>query len=138
MTRAGRPTKRTPETEKLLLGALQEGNTRTAACQIAGISLDTLARWIVTNADFCGAVLRAEAAAKVTAVRAIQLAIRNGSWRAALAWYERRYPAEMGMRSHVDVTVVREQAEQIARELGGVTAEEIIAEAERIARGRDR
>ena len=42
------------------------------------------------------------------------------------------------MRSHVDVTVVREQAEQIARELGGVTAEEIIAEAERIARGRDR
>jgi hypothetical protein len=40
----------------------------------------------------------------------------------------------MGQHAQLDVTI-RQRAEQIAKELGGVSAAEIIAEAERIARG---
>jgi hypothetical protein len=115
---------------------LEAGNTRTAACQLAGITLETLSRWITDDVDFRGQLERAEAVPKAYALAAITRAIRNGSWQAALAWYERRYPKEMGQRAQIDITVVRERAEQIARDLGGVTAEEIIAEAERIATAR--
>jgi hypothetical protein len=134
MTRAGRPTKRTPETVNLLLGALQKGNTRTTACGLAAIGHSTFAEWLNKFPEFREAVEHAEGLAKATAMRAITAAITGGDWRAALAWYERRFPAEMGQHAQLDVTI-RQRAEQIAKELGGVSAAEIIAEAERIARG---
>ena len=81
-------------------------------------------------------VERAEAASKAAAVRTINRAIARGSWQAALAFLERRFPEEWGRRAQPDSTVVRQRAERIAREIGGgVTADDVIAEAERIANG---
>ena len=135
MTRAGRPTKRDAVTVGTITQALEDGATRIAACQLAGIGYSTFAHWLGFP-EFREAVEHSEGLAKAAAMKAITDAIEKGDWRAAVLWYERRYPAEFGQRSQLDVTVMRERAEELARELGGVTAEDIIAEAERIARGR--
>jgi transposase len=128
-----RPTKRTPELERRLLDALRAGNTRRAACAYAGVEQHTFQRWLLRFAHFAQAIEKAEADAAVRNVAIIQQAARDGTWTAAAWWLERRYPEDYGRRERVDVTI-RQQAERIAHELG-LDATELIAEAERIARG---
>lgn len=130
---AGRPSKRQPETQAAIVAVLARGNTRTDAAAAVGISLDTFARWGHDDADFRAAVEKAEAEARIKRVLIIEKAART-SWQAA-AWHlERRDNEHWGRRDHVTVDLRRE-AERLAETLEGVSTDELVAEAERIALG---
>lgn len=58
-----RPSKRTDDRKERLLGSLRDGTTRRAACAVAGISEDTLGRWL-EDPDMASEVKRAEGEAE--------------------------------------------------------------------------
>lgn len=68
----GRPSKFSQERADRLTKAIKAGNTKAAACQCAGISMDTLARWLANFADFADAYARAEAEFEMRNVAVIQ------------------------------------------------------------------
>jgi transposase len=127
-----RPTKRTPEVEQRLCDALRAGNTRRAACLSAGVEQHTFQRWLLRFAQFAQAIQKAEADAEVRHVANIAKAAADGVWTASAWWLERKRPDEWGRRERVDLTI-RQHAERLAQEQG-LDVEELIAEAERIAR----
>ena len=73
-----RPTKRTPDREKRLLEALRAGNTRKAACQYAGIGVQTLDDWQRRFRDFRDAIEKAESEAEVLIPPKGWMNMRNG------------------------------------------------------------
>jgi len=127
-----RPTKQNPERDALLFSALREGNTRRAACAYAGVSEDSLARWLARSADFAERIKEAENMAEQQYVGAIRRAAHQGNWTAAAWWLERRRAQDWGRVDRVEVTI-RRQAEKIAAELG-LSTDEVLAEAERIVK----
>lgn len=129
-----RPTKRTPEVETAILNALRVGNTRTDAALAAGVSRGAIAEWCRRYPAFLSAVEKAEAEARLRFVGIIATAART-RWQAAAWFLERRVPAEWGRRESLDVAVdAKREAERLAGELDGVSVEDLIAEADRIAR----
>ena len=78
VAKLGRTSKRTPETEQRLLTVLRAGNTRTAACAYAGISTDTLARWLAASADFAANVRKSELEPLIESIGRIRQAGRGG------------------------------------------------------------
>lgn len=88
-------TKRTPEVEKRLLDALRLGSTQRLACQYAGISEDTLARWRGQSAEFADALTRAQGELALTLLAKIEQAAAR-DWRAAAWKLEHRFPKEYG------------------------------------------
>lgn len=101
---AGRPTKRTPETEAKLLRALRKGNTRRAACAHAGIGESTLNDWVNEFPEFSAACTRAENESEFGFVDVIQECANNGDWKAAAWWLERRRKAEYSVKQEIDHT----------------------------------
>ena len=97
-SKEGRPTKRTPATRTVILEALTAGNTRTAACKVAGIGLDTLSAWGKSDAEFLGALEKAEAEAELSHLANIVAADKRGVWTADAWWLERRRHADYGRR----------------------------------------
>ncbi|HRJ96859.1 MAG TPA: hypothetical protein PLL78_09245 [Fimbriimonadaceae bacterium] len=91
--KAGRPPKRTDEVDARLVKALKLGATRVDACRYAGISEDTLARWIVKYADFAEMIERTEAEVAVRMSGTVVKAGQNDP-HYALKWLERRRRAE--------------------------------------------
>lgn len=91
-----RPSKYTPETAKKITDAIRLGATFGLACQYAGISEDTFARWREKYADFAEAVKEAEGAGVVGWLAKIEKAANEGTWQAAAWKLERRYPREYG------------------------------------------
>jgi transposase len=132
-TLMARPTKRTPEREQRLLLAIRAGNTRRAAAAYVGVDERTVERWKQRFAGFADALSRAEAESEVALVAIVRQAATQ-DWRAAAHLLERRWPDTWGRRERVDV-LLRQQAERLASTLEGVTADELIAEAERIVGG---
>lgn len=129
-----RPTKRTPDVETAILNALRVGNTRTDAALAAGVSRGAIAEWCRRYPAFLSAVEKAEAEARLRFVGIIATAART-RWQAAAWFLERRVPAEWGRRESLDVAVdAKREAERLAGELDGVSVEDLIAEADRIAR----
>jgi hypothetical protein len=94
---AGRPTKYTPATVAKLTDALRGGNTRRASCAAAGISQETLARWLAENVDFRDAIEKAEGEAELRNLQVIQDATRT-TWQAAAWWLERKHKADWSSR----------------------------------------
>ena len=94
---AGRPTKYSPEVVQRLTDALRGGNTRRASCAVAGISQETLARWLAENADFRDTVEKAEGEAEARNLAVIQDATKT-TWQAAAWWLERKHKAEWSSR----------------------------------------
>src|SRR5262249_28454299 len=129
-TGLGRPSKFTPEREGRLLDALRAGNTRSAACQYAGISDETFARWLARYVDFVEAVKSAAPPAEVPMVARIAHAAQDGTWQAAAWWLERRRPDDYGRRDRVDVEL-KLQLKRLAAELE-LDPAEMLAEAERL------
>lgn len=127
-----RPTKDTPERRKVILSALAQGNTRTATCAVAGITLETLACWARSDPEFSVALRESEAKAELAALKTIKNAMPM-SWQAAAWWLERRRPDEWGKVDRVEI-VLREQAERLAKEIG-CTPDDLIKEAEAILAG---
>jgi hypothetical protein len=98
---AGRPTKYTPERVKMITDALKVGATQRLACQYAGVSTDSFARWVEKYADFAEAIKEAEGRAAVGWLAKIEKEASDGTWQAAAWKLERLYPAEYG-RTVVD------------------------------------
>ena len=100
----GRPTKRSPEREQAILNALRLGNTRRNAAAYAEISDDTLARWQEADAEFRGAVTKAESDAEARFLGVIAKAAHEGTWTAAAWWLERRRHEDYRKREGVEIT----------------------------------
>lgn len=111
-----RPTKYNEITVGMICDALKLGNTRTCACNYAGISLDTFERWMKSFAEFCGAVTRAEAEVEICHVAVIQSAAKDGDWRASLEWLKRRRREEWGdnITHDIDKEIQELMAELVA------------------------
>ena len=99
-----RPTKLTPDRRARLLSALRGGNTRRASCQYAGIGESTLADWLKRNRELRLAVEEAETEVEIRCAALLQKASLK-DWRAALAWLERRRPADWSRRTQVEAEV---------------------------------
>jgi len=90
------PNKRTPERRERILELLRAGNYMETAAACAGISKDTLYKWLSADADFADAVKEAQAAAEALHISNIAKAAFDGTWQAS-AWYlERKYPDRFG------------------------------------------
>ena len=91
-----RPTKRTPAVATIVLDFISQGASKGIAAAAAGISADTLSRWIADDLRFGLKVAQAEAGFAMSCVSRIGLEIDNGrdGAKTALAWLERRYPNE--------------------------------------------
>lgn len=96
MSKKGRPSKRTPEIDKVIEEALRLGSTRRAACACAGISEDTFAIWLKRYSDFSDLVNRVEGEVERRMAATIIKAANDGDYRAALEWLKRRRPADWG------------------------------------------
>lgn len=130
---AGRPTKLTPQLRETLLETLRGGATRTAAVAHVGTTLEALRRWMANSVEFRGAIEQAEAHAELRCSTTIVDAIVEGDTANARWWLERRRPQDWGKVDRVEITI-RQHAEKLAAELG-LSADELIAEAERILKG---
>ena len=91
-----RPTKYDPARVKRVCQCLQDGGTRKAACEAAGVDAASLARWLARYADFADAIAHAEADAENAMVRVIHKAAIGGDWRAAENWLKRRRREDWG------------------------------------------
>jgi transposase len=100
MAGARRYTKWTPEHTQKVCEALRAGNTRRAACIYAGVSEDSLARWL-QKAEVADAIQKAEADAEVRNVAIIQKAAGE-TWFAAAWWLERKRPEDWGRKDKLD------------------------------------
>jgi len=108
----GRPSKLTPETQKLFVDAIAAGNYVATAAELAGIGQSTYYRWLEQGKtatrgryrEFWDAVKKAEAQAEAVRVARIARAGGEGNWQAD-AWYlERRYPDRWGRRQRLEHT----------------------------------
>ena len=90
--RGGRPTKKTPDREPLILKAIAKGVPYKAACQCADPSLFTFNEWRKNDSAFAEKVRRADLEAISRNVDLIQHAAEKGDWRAAAWLLERRCP----------------------------------------------
>ena len=94
-----RPVKYTAERADKLIQAIRVGATFRLACQYAGISEDTFARWMDGQrgapADLADRVKEAEGSGAIGWLAVIEKASVK-SWQAAAWKLERRYPHEYG------------------------------------------
>jgi transposase len=137
----GRPSKAeqllTPEMLEQIARLLLEGNFKETVADFLGVDRKTWWNWEQRGQrepnsiyeEFFHVVKRASAGAEIALLRSI----RHGApgWQSNAWVAERRFPQRWGKR--VEITVRRE-AERLAGELG-CTADELIADAERIAAG---
>jgi transcriptional regulator with XRE-family HTH domain len=99
-----RPTKRTPERSHIIFDALGKGLSRRLAAQLAGISEDTLSRWMKDTPEFETECKRREALCALECTDRIMQEVKVGrdGWKAAAAWLERRYPEEWSPRRQIE------------------------------------
>ncbi|GMV18337.1 MAG: hypothetical protein AMXMBFR56_65610 [Polyangiaceae bacterium] len=110
----GRPVGITPEIQKRLVLSLKIGNYRETAAAEAGVSPRTFREWMRRGArakkgvyyDLHQAVLIAEAEAEGSAVQTIRKASREGDWRAAESYLERKFPKRWSR--HINLTLGEE------------------------------
>ena len=81
--------KDTPENRDAILALLREGSPRLVACQCAGVSIDSLNRWIQADEDFALLVRQAESVAVQGRLQNIKKAGERGDWKAD-SWYLER------------------------------------------------
>lgn len=112
MARTGRPLKLTSKVQAAILTALRSGVKRKDAAIYAGVSYDTLVRWLKRGSsprakeqlrEFYRAVTRTEATVKIRACGFVQRAM-DGDWRAASWWLERVHHEEFGKKDSTHVT----------------------------------
>jgi transposase-like protein len=110
----GRPSKFTPEVREKVLQALRMGHYRSVAATYAGISHETLRRWMKeaenSTADpefraFRNEIDVAESQAEVIDLGFIRQAARDGEWRAAAWRLERAHPDRWGKKDQSEVHI---------------------------------
>lgn len=91
--RAGRPSKRTPEIERIIIDAITVGTPIKFACQFAGISTDSFYDWEHRFPDFAEQVSRARGGG-VTRLLGYIVDAAAKDWRAAEAVLKLMHPAD--------------------------------------------
>ena len=100
----GRPTKRTPERENLLLLAIAKGLPLKAACKLAGLGFTTFNGWREEDPFFAEKIEFAEAQAIERNLVLIQRAALK-DWKAAAWLLERRHPDLFARQLNQQVSV---------------------------------
>lgn len=161
MGKAGRPTKYDGATERKLIDALRDGNTRKTACALGGIDQRTFERWVRDFAVFADSVQKAESEAEAERVARIGLAGNGGfvtkrtvtrtikpdgsatevvqeertapQWQADAWFLERKNPDSWGRRDRLIIERERliDETRKLAEEQG-IDPEEAVAEMERL------
>ena len=134
---SGRTTKMTAQRVELVLMGLRRGLSRTVAGQAAGVSKDSIRRWMERSATFRADTEQAEAESQSMLLGIVLAAAAKklpNTWQAAAWLLERRWPEAYGQRSKVDISLdIVEAAREVAEEFGA-SQEAVIAEAEAILR----
>lgn len=112
------------------LDALRAGNTRSAAAAVAGVHRATTWRWAEQSVAFTKEVELAESEAVERMEAAFYRAAITGSWRAMLAWLERRVPEKWGPQAalKIELTDERRAAAELIERLQTMTLAEKEAE----------
>ncbi|MDA0990771.1 MAG: hypothetical protein O3A51_08475 [Verrucomicrobia bacterium] len=105
-----RPTKLTPETQKIIVDAIQLGSTYVLASQAAGIAYNTFNEWMKAGEvaksgvvrEFYESVKKAEGQRVARWLSKIEAAANDGVWTAAAWKLERIYPETYG-RQRVEI-----------------------------------
>lgn len=95
--KGGRPSKKTKATIDKILALVRDGNYYCVAAKAAGISYETLRRWIRTDVELQQAIKIAESEAEATNVAEIRKAGKR-NWTARAWLLERRWPQRWAKR----------------------------------------
>jgi hypothetical protein len=96
-------SKRTKAARKKILHAIFIGASKRMAAGYAGISEDTLERWVIADAGFAGALKKAAGARAVKWLDRIEKAGKAGQWTAD-AWKLERTESAVFGRQRIEVT----------------------------------
>tara|TARA_R100000908_G_scaffold63775_1_gene45656 strand:- start:756 stop:1157 length:402 start_codon:yes stop_codon:yes gene_type:complete len=89
--------KDTPDTKDAILQLLKEGNPRMIAAQCAGVSLDSLNRWVDRDDQFALLVRQAESVAVADRLQRIsEASSKRGDWKADTWILERTHKQIFG------------------------------------------
>jgi hypothetical protein len=100
----GRPTKRTPEAEALIVEAVSDGLPYRLAAEAGGISYETLNEWRKGFSEFSDSLKKAESKAAQAAVKHITA---NDAWQARAWFLERRFPEEFGLPQAIERALIK-------------------------------
>jgi HD-GYP domain-containing protein (c-di-GMP phosphodiesterase class II) len=134
--RPGRPTVRTEARAEIIIAQLKRGQSQVAAAAAAGISIATLKRWLAEDESIRERVDEAYGLGEQALVEKLWEAAEKDpvkSWQAAAWLLERTRPERFGRRDRIAIESVQAKAKEIAERMG-LSAEEIMKEAERIVR----
>src|SRR6187455_2671912 len=92
----GLPTKYTPDTVAKLEQAIELGANHEHACNYAGISLATFAKWRKDMPEFDDRINQARGKATIKWLAKIEKEASRGTWQAAAWKLERIYPEVYG------------------------------------------
>lgn len=115
--KTGRPTKRTPDVEKLIIKALGVGLSYEVAADFAGIHRDTLLDWRRKDEAFSAAIKGATARGKVGVAGKLMELIRSGNVAATIFWLKTRTEEFREIRpdKQVDTEAMAGELEAAAR-----------------------
>lgn len=124
-----------------VIEVLKLGMTQQAACNVAGIHVDTFHEWMKKHPEFAEAVKSARDDGKAEALELIKAAAKDPRHWQAAAWYlERSFPQEYRQRVGVDVdraqleAEVRAMAEQMGLTLNDTEAQRAVEAATELLR----
>lgn len=119
--RAGRPSKRTPEVEALILKALGVGLSYEVAADFAGIHRDTLLSWRRADEGFSAAIKEATARGKVGVAGRLMSLIQSGNVAATIFWLKTRTEEFREIRQDrtADPEAVAQELEAAAKAMRG-------------------
>lgn len=110
--KGGRPSKRNPILEEMILTHIRSGNFKETSCQSCGIDVATLASWINKDPEWAARVAMAEAEAELALVAKIKAAQADGTWRAHAWLLERTRPNKFA----ADAELKAEQREYVRQQ----------------------
>lgn len=119
--RPGRPSKRTPEVEALIIKALGVGLSYEVAADFAGIHRDTLLAWRRDDETFSAAIKEATARGKVGVAGRLMSLIQSGNVAATIFWLKTRTEEfrELRQERQVDPETVAQELEAAAKAMRG-------------------
>lgn len=141
---AGRPTKLTLTLIQQISRTVAAGNYIETAAAFAGVTKETLYKWLRRGArakqglhrEFVDALEKALVQSEMRDVALITAAGRE-SWQAAAWRLERKFPERWGRKDRVDLRLTITRAVEKVADETGMTPEEVLAEAEALLRELD-
>ena len=119
--KTGRPSKRTPEVEALIIKALGVGLSYEVAADFAGVHRDTLLAWRRSDETFSAAIKEATARGKVGVAGRLMSLIQNGNVAATIFWLKTRTEEFRELRQDrtADPEAIAQELEAAAKAMRG-------------------